>query len=239
MVKGDKSDNAAKVSENGDILAKMLEMFEKFTGVIVEQMKQNAQVHSEMMSCELFDIKTRLDNLEKENLKLRQENEELKKRQGMLEGKMEKSEVALDDQEQMKLKNDVIVTGNFEVENSSASMANFLKKTCDVNINPASITKVATTKNKMGQNMVRMTIVNSAERIALLKSKKTLLKKKIYVSEALTNQKFQLLMASKAMCKSKYIFSAWSKEGRIFVKKTEDGIPLVVKDKTQLDSLAK
>ena len=169
----------AKIAESGDVLGKMLEMFEKFTSKIIDEMSKNAKIHSEMMTCEMFELKKRADDLEKDNLKLRQENELIKKKQESLEARMEKYESSLDDSEQIKLKDEVVVTGNLQVESlSSVNLANYFKKSCDVTITPASITKISPSKNKMGQTVVRMTIANSAERVTLLKSKKPWLKKK-------------------------------------------------------------
>jgi hypothetical protein len=112
-----------------------------------------------------------------------------------------------------------------------------LKKTCDIDIHPSSITKVTSVKSKTGQPVVRAKIPNINEKIALLKMRKTLAAKKVYVNEALTTQRFHLLMAAKSLCRSKQIFSAWSRSGKIFIKKSESAQPYFIRDMVSLDQL--
>jgi len=120
----------------------------------------------------------------------------------------------------------------------STTFSTFLKKTCNIDLLAASITKLSSFRNKAGQTVVRATIPNHAEKVAIFKHKKNLAEKKIYVSEALTSAKFQLLMAAKGLCKNKQIFSSWSNGGKIFIKKEAEGTPHLVKNKQELDSLA-
>jgi hypothetical protein len=224
-------------TESIDLVGKMLEMFENSTSKILAQMEVNFKKQTELMTSELFDFKRRLDDIESENKKLRKENELLRKGQDTLNEKLSHCEVDVDELEQNKIKDDVIVTGSFEVEAlNSQAVANFLKKTCEADIAPDCITKISSFKNKKGQTVVKMSIPNVSAKISLLKCRKSLAKKKIIVNEALSNKKFQLLMAAKALCKQKTLFSAWSKEGKIFIKKTEEGTIQLVADKQHLNS---
>jgi len=64
-----------------------------------------------MQAVELFDMKGRLDRLEKENGRLRKENEELKAGQVAIQSKVSGLVLSQDDQDQVKLKDELLVTG--------------------------------------------------------------------------------------------------------------------------------
>jgi len=74
----------------------------------------------------------------------------------------------LDDNEQEKFKNDVVITGNLPIEAANVgSVVSFLKKSCDTTIQPTSITNFSLSKTKNGLNMLKVTISNSSERVEL------------------------------------------------------------------------
>jgi regulator of replication initiation timing len=213
-------------------------MFENFTTKIIDQMNTNFTKQNELMSCELFEMKKRLDNLEKENEKLRKDNENLRVGQEVIKSKVTRVEVNSDHQDQAKIKDDIIVTGVFDIEPADATkFSSLIKSVCNADIDAAKISKISSFKNKKGQSVVRVTVADVGTRISLFKNKKNLAQKSIYVSEALTATKFHLLMAAKSFCKNKVIFSAWSKNGNIFIKKMEEGVPCLITDKTHLDSI--
>jgi regulator of replication initiation timing len=221
------------------VVQKMFGMFESFTNKIIDQMNTNFLKQNELVSSEIFDLKIRLDNLEKENHKLRKENEDLRKGQDTMKGKLALVENSTDNIEQNKIKDDIMVTGDFSIEPLSAlKFSQLMKTTCNAELDATKINKISSFKNKSGQTVVRVNISDVATRIALFKNKKTLVEKKVFVSEALTANKFQLLMAAKSLCKSKVLFSAWSKAGNIFAKKSEQSMPQLIRDRAHLDTLA-
>jgi predicted nuclease with TOPRIM domain len=228
----------AEVSEIGDMMSKMLEMFNQSTSMIIDQMNKNFAKHAELLHCEVFEMKKQIDELQKENGKMKNENKELRKSQEVLNERLNKMESNSDDLEQEKIKDEVIVTGIFEIQPLTASgFSSMLKKTCNTDIDPSTISKISSFKNKKGLSVVKITLPILGDKIKFLKNKKQMAQKKIFANEALTSSKFHLLMSAKALCKSQMLFSCWSRGGKIFVKKSETSQPEYIKDKAQLDNL--
>jgi hypothetical protein len=224
------------VNDMEPLMLKMFGMFESFTSKIISQMNFNFEKQNSLMASEMFAMQTRLDCLEKENMKLRKDNEDLRKGQETVKGKIAQVETSNDNNEQQKIKDDVIVTGEFEAEPvNPAKFSNIMKEKYNLDIDPLKISKISSFKNKNGQTVVRLTTFDIGTKISLFKNKKNLAQQKVYVSEALTATKFHLLMTAKHLCKNKDLFSTWSRNGNIYIKKTEQGIPQLIRDRAHLD----
>lgn len=225
-------------SENGDILIKMMDMFEKCTSRIIEQMNANFVKQSEMLSCEMFEMKTKVDLLSQENDKLKKENKELKKDQNELYGKLRSIEERFEDHEQEKLKDEIVITGTFQIEPlNPANIASFLHKTCETSVQPSSITNFVSFKNKTGQTSIKLSVSNGAERLSLLRNKKAAANKKVFINESLTVQRYKLLMTAKSFCKSNQLLAAWTKNGNVLVRKSDSDKVLYIKNQFHLQEI--
>jgi len=186
-------------------------------------------------------MKSKLDLVLDENKRLKKENEDLKCQLQMQDSRMNGLENKLDSLEQDKLKDDVIITIKFEVSPlSPASISSFVNSQSGgaVSVSPNSITNFHAIKTKQGDTVLKVSISNQSERISLLKNKKRFSAvKKIFINEALTAQKYKLLMAAKSLCKEQKAFSTWSRGGRIFIKIQEESVPLLVTSQNQLFNL--
>jgi hypothetical protein len=132
-------------------------------------------------------------------------------------------ETKIDDLEQDNYKNEIVISGNFEIPSlpSPSNISSLLLKTCNTSITPNTINSFFFKKNSKGQSMLKLNL-NRPEKIALLKAKKDLSKKQIYVNEVLTNLRFKLLMEAKNYCKQQKLHSTWTRNGNIFIKKAAD-----------------
>jgi len=220
-----------------EAFTKMTEMFERFTSKIVDQINANFDKHADMLKCEIFNLKETVDKVAAENAELKTENDALKKQIGSQNKQLCFLEEKIDGLEQNQFKDDVVLTGDFQIDHPTPTSIAFIKKTSDCSLSPNSISNFYATKEKLGKTMLKITINNRAERISLLKSRKTFAQKIVFVNEVLTSPKYQLLMAAKALCKEKKLFAAWSRDGKIFIKKNEQDGPHMVPNIGNLRSL--
>jgi predicted nuclease with TOPRIM domain len=115
--------------ENMDLLSKIFEGFERCTTRLVDHMTATFKRESELTSCEIFDMKKRMDNLEAENAKIIKENAELKKSLETLKLKQENNETSVDELEQNKISDEVVFTGDFQIGSPNAqNLSSFIKK---------------------------------------------------------------------------------------------------------------
>lgn len=218
---------------------KMLEAFEKCTKTIVDQMTSNFEVQNQFLRSEIFTLKAEMDELKNENLKLKQENASMKRGHIEMKESVDSLYLRLDDIEQEKLKLDLVIGGDFDIQPlNPSSISNFLQKQCDTNISPSSITSFTGIKTKTGQKLLKMTVSKFEEKLSILKTKKRNAERKVYINEVLTNQKYHLLMEGKGLCKEKKLLAVWSRNGHIFVKKCESSPPKHVQNLSQLHAVA-
>jgi regulator of replication initiation timing len=225
-------------SDNCEGMVKMIDLFERFTSKIIEQMNSNFTIQNELLSVEMFNLKEKVDSVLTENAKIKKENECLKHQQDVMQKRMMELEDKLDGLEQDKLKDDIVISGGFHIEPLTPNnISAFIQKNCEASVSPNSITNFYSSKNKKGDSMLKVTVTNREERISLLKCKKSLAQKKVFVSEALTTEKFKLLMAAKYACKERKILSAWTRDGKLFIKKSVEERPLFIKSHLALQNL--
>jgi len=163
----------------------------------------------------------------------------LKKGQLAQHSKMAEIEGKLDQIDQDKLKDDVVITGSFELTAPSpTTISTFVKNHCNSTVSPNSISSFYATKSNKNETILKLTITHKGERIGLLKNKKALAAKKIFVNEALTPQNYKLLLAAKGLCKEKKLLSTWTRGGRaFFAKKNDSATPIPILTHIQLAQL--
>jgi hypothetical protein len=227
--------------DNPDSFAKLAEMYKTCNTSLIEQMNKNFEKHCEILRAEIFDLRNKFDQVEKENLKLKKENIALKNEQTSQKTMLVDLNLRVDNIEQEQLKNDVVLVGKFDLGTaplSPTSISAFVKNTCSAHIEAKAITNFYVTKNIKGESVLKMSISNKIDRLALFKSRKNLAAKHIFVNEVLTSAKYKLLMCAKGLCKDKKLFSAWSREGKIFVRSSDISKPVIVTNIDHLSSLA-
>jgi len=62
-----------KLCENTELIRIILEQFESSTSKIIDQLNLNFSKQTDHLSSEIFDLKTQMDALAKENKKLKEE----------------------------------------------------------------------------------------------------------------------------------------------------------------------
>jgi hypothetical protein len=226
--------------ENPDAFAKLVELYKSCNTSLIDQMNKNFERHCELLRAEIFDLKNKFDQVEKENIKLKKENIALKNDQISQKNLLGELHLRVDDIEQEQLKNDVVLVGKFDICTaplSPTSISTFVKNTCSAHIEAKSITKFYATKNTKGESVLKLSISNKIDRLALFKCRKSLAEKHIFVNEVLTSAKYKLLMSAKGLCKDKKLFAAWSREGKIFVRASDISKPMIISNIEQLSSL--
>jgi hypothetical protein len=222
-----------------DSFAKMMEVFEKFTSKILDQMNKNFNKQTELLSTELFELRKQIDLMQGQNTALQEENVKIKKEILTQRVMFEELEQKIDQMEQDKYKDDIVITGDFEIPSvSPITISSFLHKMCpSSSISHASISSFFLSKNKTGQSLLKLTVKDRTEKISVLKSKKELAKKNIFVNEVLTNLRYKLLMTAKRLCREKKLAAAWTRNGKIFIKKTETSPIVQTKNTTHLSNI--
>ncbi len=149
----------------GEMINKMVDSFKRSSNKIMEQMNLNFKKHVEILTCEIFEMKKRMDQVIDENKKLKQDNAELRKDQMATKTRRDTLEANLDNAEQLKLKDNVVITGKFELPESATvtNLVSFIHKTANVVISPAAVSNIASFKNKQGLSVVKASISNIKE----------------------------------------------------------------------------
>jgi hypothetical protein len=80
---------------------------------------------------------------------------------------------------------------------------------------------------------------NLETKINIIKFKKQLKNKNMFISESLTNYNYQILKEVKKLCFDKVIFSAWTKNGVTFAKKKSDSKPIPIYNLNKLTDFLK
>jgi hypothetical protein len=80
-------------------------------------------------------------------------------------------------------------------------------------------------------------LLTTTQKKYLLKARKELAQKHIYVNEVLTITKYRLFMQGKSFCREKKLHSIWTRSGKIFVKAQDTSPPTLVKNPNHLQSL--
>ena len=61
---------------------------------------------------------------------------------------------------------------------------------------------------------------------------------RIYINENLTQRRQELLAKARKMRKAKYLVRAWTVDGKVFVRKTENSRPVRISEDWDLENLA-
>ncbi len=85
----------------------------------------------------------------------------MKQEQVPLKKRIADLEIKVDNSEQQRLRDDLVITGDFQIEPlSPANISSFDKKSCGTELPSSSITNCYATKSKQGKTVLNVTISN-------------------------------------------------------------------------------
>lgn len=233
-----KCNNCSQVES---IVEKFSEMMKSLTSTIENKFTSliDKQEHEILLLKEALDkekvkrktISNELDNVKKEMTGLKQ----FAKQSAQLD----------DDTEQSKLINDGQISGSFEIE---ADPQGFVKGSCvssflnkvsqskipftDSDILSAKVFKNSTNKN----SILKIRFQNKSKKIQFLKNKSECRSKNLYISEILSSKRYNLLKECKTLCNTNNIKYIWTRDGSIFIRKSdsETDKPVLIKNSEHL-----
>ena len=212
------------------------------------------------------DVEETVEELRKEVELMREENESLKKENTNLRRRTERLEFDLSNQnkklrdmkicsdavEQQLYQKDLQIVGIPEASDNQGSedevdiktIVKLVQDKMDINLKPADIEKI----NRLGKRKsdrkrdivirfrrtsMRNKIYNNRKKAATHSDPK----KNIYLNDRLTEYRRDLLYAARQLVKRKRILAAWSQQGNILIRKTEQDSVIQVTNHEQLREL--
>ena len=190
-----------------------------FNKALDEESVQNKL--SNAMRRDLEEITERIDILEVLN------EEKTEQIQGMSE--------QFDQLEQHNRRTHIIITG-LKKDPSPDSVVKKLNTLLRTNITKETIKYVQNLPDQKTTNHHRVKVVfyTEAPKDEIFKVKKNLKGKDIWISEDLTPGKSKLAYTARQAIKSKHATQTWTASGNIFIKKTDNANPMLVKNEREL-----
>ena len=220
-------------SRNSESTNEIINTIKSMFTEMMTQMKEDNERSYEVLKSEIFDLNQKCERVEKENRLLKEKNNKLEERMGLVKAQTDCFAAKLNDMEQEKLSNGVNIINNSETFDKK------IFSVCDnFHINDVSFVKTLKTKNS-GKFLHNIIVKNDSVKNNLFKNKKKLRDEGNSIFESLTKFNQNLLAEAKNLVSLKILFSSWSYKGSIFVKLSETDKPRRIKLISDLDNLVR
>lgn len=182
------------------------------------------------------NVKSVTDDIRDELKQLREENEKLKTACCKLEVRVAKAEAANDSLEQYSRRNSVRISGIPVEENEDTDKIVLeLADTMDVSLNISNLDRthrIGPTKKRKRDIIVKFATYRARQKLITERKKLRDMPDldTVYINEDLTMARSKLLYDARRLVKAKLLKSAYSSDGRIFVKDNTDKRYLIQSD---------
>ncbi len=208
----------------------------------------------ESMKKEISSIKEEREELKVENRKMKRKIERCEYKLSRQTSKIEELETKIDEIEQKHLDRDIQIVGLPEIieaegqENSDEeemkSIVKLVSEKMDMTLKANNIEKIYRLGKKKAdrpRDVVVRFKTNITKNKIIKKRKSTINspdpQKNVYINDHLTEKRRNILYATRRLVKQKRIFAAWSQQGNILIRLTENDPPVHIKSHEQLAEL--
>lgn len=196
-------------------------------------------------------ISSKFDELQKENKEMRKSlNEEIKARKRLTE-RVEELEEVLESGERSTVRNNIVMSGIERQERRERTTEIVLKvlKAMNININESEIVNARRMDDNKESSPIIVELKTKDQQNEILKTRKTIgaistvecsLKGKtsnIYINEQLTRRTSNLFFRARETKKDKLYKYLWTRENKIYIKKSETSNKIRIKSIEDLISL--
>lgn len=217
-----------------DLMTQMVQKFEICLNKLVETFEEKLRDRCEILSSELYTTNVRVDQLEKKLVECEKVLDKYKVSESVLTSKLSLLETRVDDQEQYFKRDNLIIHGVPEIpgENCSTTVIDICQKYLSaVKIVPSDISvshRLPSRSERAKPLIVRFTRRDVRQQI--YHNKKNLKSTGFTVVEQLTARRQRLMSAATKLMNEGKLTSAWTNDGRIFVKLHDGTIKNIQKD---------
>lgn len=225
---------------NQHILAFIEKLSNNFTMCIhklLDAHEQRINARLDGMTVDIFDANRKIDILEKSNKDLRAENTKLKEDLKQFDGQLNAIKQQYDDLEQQARASNILIHGlNVNTEQSVCdSVLDFFNSKLSVNATALDIVEVSkfnqsndsSRNTNSGHPPILVKFSNNSIRRKILSARKALKGQKIVITDHLTTNRNKILRKASECAQASKIKSAWSYDGKIFIKTLNDHIKLI------------
>ncbi len=208
----------------------------------------------ESMKKEISSIKEEREELKVENIKLKRKIERCEYKLSRQTSKIEYLETKIDEVEQKHLDRDIQIVGVPEIietegqENSDEeemkSIVKLVSEKMDMTLKTNNIEKIYRLGKKKADKPrdVVVRFKTSITKNKIIKRRKLAInspdpQKNVYINDHLTEKRRNILYATRRLVKQKRVFAAWSQQGNILIRLTENDPPVHIKSHNQLTEL--
>ncbi len=197
-----------------------------------ENNKRCRETEEKLKSEELAEVKKRLDQLEEDNKKKQRRIERLEYTINQKDAKIKELKLTMDEMEQQQYMKEVQIVGIKESDSDEEDLTNFLKmakskmgqklKKSDVEhihrLGKKSEKKSRDVIVKFKEKLVRDTFYQNRKKLIIMND----IKNSFYINDHLTHHRKGLLYSARQLCKAKKVTAAWSQQGNVLVRKSEN-----------------
>ncbi len=199
------------------------------------RLKEINIVHEESIK----EARESIESLEDKVSKMKRRVERLEYSNAQKEAKIKELRLQLDSAEQMEYNHSLQIVGVPEGTDKADDTKQLIKISKELGIKMKSsdienITRLGKKKDRKTRHLI-IQLKDKSMREKLFEQRKKLVKdsnpkKNVYINDRLTKHRQNLLFAARKLVKSKKLFAAWSQQGNILIRKTEDSNIIQVYD---------
>ncbi len=183
-------------------------------------------------SKELAEVKKRLEEVEEDNRKKQRRIERLEYTINQKDAKIKELKMTVDEMEQQQYKKEVQIVGIKESDTDEEDLTTFLKmakskmgqklKKSDVEhihrLGKKSEKKSRDVIVKFKEKSVRDTFYQNRKKLIIMNDTRN----SVYINDHLTHYRKGLLYSARQLCKAKKVTAAWSQQGNVLIRKSEN-----------------
>lgn len=241
-------------------IEKLCETFNKTLATMMDLIESKLNVKVDSQGVEIFDLNVKVEKLEKTNVTLVKENDELRRMIKDLNLQNDERKTSFDVIEQSLRRNNVVIHGVPEEQDDDrprleAKVLQLVNSNLGITLQESDIADIhRMPKPSDGQIIsknpnqaeskppkppaILLELKTRKTRNVIMEKRKLLKGKSISISEHLAPARSQLLMKANTLVSNKKLQSAWSSDGKILVKPNQSNRVITVKNITDLDKYA-
>ena len=200
----DGSEDGEEDKENTEEVPNTIERLMSCMEAMMKMMKETMEKQMNVLQREIFDIKTMLEKETEKRRRVLQENEDLKREVSILHAQTNALTEKIDNIEQDKLSNDIVLSNvnKNEVSSPREAFKGIINRTLMTEVvKDSDICHINTTRSKDPDKITIIATLNeNCTKMAILKQRKMFAKNRIFVKENLTKNRYKLFTATKKIC---------------------------------------